>query len=424
MTLHISTSPRRFFLYPLLVLFLIIILQSCEKETGNSAVIWTNRPVFASYIELYNATHSTRKVVVEYVENPAGRFAEVGPGREAPDIVIADNLNTGKLLSDFATLESLFTEGDLDAKRFYAKPLEAGVYEQQHVVLPVSFSLPLIAFDAGSSPKSLSPFFITLSELRNLSEEFNLKDEHGLEKLGFSPLWEEEFLFLATLLGGADYHETGTGLPAWNGTAIADTTDFMQKWIYEVNGGRNLERDFTNTFFYEPPYKLIRKGRIRFYYHSITSYFDIPPEKRADLDYRWPAADEQIPVSPSILYMGIPHGAPGIASAKDFISWFFRTETQEKLLAASDYKRIRSFGISDGFSSLHQVNEEIMPRMYPFLVGHIPRETFLSFPRPVPMNWNSLREQVIEPWLARRLRDEKTEALSEELEKWIRQQPE
>lgn len=420
-------TPTRFArLSRLLVLpFFLLLLSACPQEEETTARIWTNRAEFASYVELFNSSHSTHRVIVEYVENPARAFREVGPGSRAPDIVIADNLTTEEMKQDFATLEELFNNGQLDDDRFYSPLISRGIFERQHVALPVSFSLPMFVFGADNSPDSLSPFFITLKRIRELAVEFNEEDEHGLEKLGLSPLWEEKMLFTATLLFGADYHTTKTGLPAWNGSAIEQTIEFMEGWIQDGNGGLAREQEFADTYLYEPPYMLIDKGRIRFYYHDIASFYAIPPKKRSHLDYRWPAKDEKIPVSPSVLYMGVPHGAPGIATAKEFISWFFDTETQQQLLSASDYKRVRSFGIAGGFSSLHQVNEEIMPRLYPFLVGHIPKEDFFSFPRTLPPSWDALQEQVIEPWLARRLRSgSEIDSLSVEIEKWLRQRPE
>ena len=420
---HFTRFPSPSRLFALLIFPLL--LTACPQEEESTARIWTNRAEFASYAELFNSSYSTHRIIVEYVENPAHAFREVGPGPEAPDIVIADNLTLEEMKKEFATLEGLFSDGLLDENRFYSGLITQGLYERQHVVLPVSFSLPMFVFESDNSPDSLSPFFISLNRLRELSVNFNVEDEHGLEKLGLSPLWEEEMLFTATLMFGADYHTTKTGMPAWNGSAIEQTIEFMQGWIQEGNGGITKEQEFADKFLYEPPYMLIDKGRIRFYYHDIASFYAIPPKKRSHLDYRWPAKDEKIPVSPSVLYMGIPHGAPGIATAKEFISWFFRTETQQKLLAASDYKRVRSFGIAGGFSSLQQVNEEIMPRLYPFLVGHIPKEDFFSFPRTVPLSWNSLQEQVIEPWLARRLRNgSEVDSLAVEIEKWLRQRPE
>jgi hypothetical protein len=406
-------------------LSLSIVLLGCQERIETSAVIWTNRPEFAAYVERYNAANDLEGILIEYKENPAAAFRAVGPGKDAPDIVIAEGLTSRELLNKFATLESLFNEGKLDAGRFYADPLSQGVYEDQHVLLPVSFDLPLIVFDREKSPEELSPFFIEFPELRDLSVEFNEQDEHGLVKLGYSPFWEKELLFVGSQLAGAGFRETSSSLPVWNGSKVQDSLDFFRAWTEEGNGGIEEEDAFSRKFLYEPPYMLIEKGRIRFYYHDINSFFSIPAEKRSHLDYRWPAKNEKIPVQPPLLYLGIPHGAPGIATAKDFISWFFRAETQQELLSASEYKRIRGFGIAGGFSTLPQVNEEIMPRMYPFLLGHIPKEGYLSFPESLPLNWRAIQKQVIEPWLLKSLRRPgEGDELSSEIEKWFRQRPE
>ncbi|MFP4617399.1 MAG: hypothetical protein ACLFMZ_01025 [Spirochaetaceae bacterium] len=412
-------------LLPLALLIPFLLLPGCREERDDTALIWTNRPEFASYVELYNAHHEKNRIRIEYVEEPGRAFREVGPGKNAPDIVIGENLNSREMLDKFATLNTLFKEDHLKEDQFYTTPLSQGVHERQHVLLPVSFLLPVITYSESSAPEDLSSFFISLSEMRDFSEQFNTEGEHGLEKLGFSPLWEESMLFTASLLWGADFRETERGLPAWDSSAVTETVDFFREWIREGNEGLEAAKIFSDKYFYEPSHILQEKGRILFYYHDISSYFSIPPDKRRLLDFLWPAEEEKIPVLPPILYMGIPHGAPGITAAKEFISWFFQTETQEKLLDASEYKRIRSFGIAGGFSSLRRVNEEILPKIHPSLVGHIPKESFLKFPERLPINWTAIEKKVVEPWFVRQVRDpEEDSTLSGEIEKWLRQKPE
>ena len=69
-----------------LVLVFIGLLFGCKKK-DSTIVIWTNRPEFASYVELFNSTHQDMKAVVVYKENPS---ASLPPQKNEvpPDLIV------------------------------------------------------------------------------------------------------------------------------------------------------------------------------------------------------------------------------------------------------------------------------------------------------------------------------------------------
>ena len=58
-----------------------------------------------------------------------------------------------------------------------------------------------------------------------------------------------------------------------------------------------------------------------------------------------------------------------------------------------------NFGIAGGFSSLHDVNEKYYPAFYRQLLGNMPPEEYLTLPNILPYRWESLKANVILPYL-------------------------
>ena len=70
-----------------------------------------------------------------------------------------------------------------------------------------------------------------------------------------------------------------------------------------------------------------------------------------------------------------------------------------------------SFGIGGGFSALRPVTEQIFPRFYPDLLGHMPPENFLTPSNILPGNWLILKERVVLPYLHDRARQPDREGI-------------
>lgn len=403
-------------------LLLLLVLISCPMQEQTTAVLCTNRPEFTSYVESFNTSQDQYRIILSYNEAPRESITKKD-GCDF-DLIIDSHLNAHSYTSNFASLEGLFLEDQLKKESFYSDLLEAGRYEDQQIMLPVSFNLPGMIFSKSSELASNGSFMLSLETMAEYNSEFSRMAEERFNRLGLSLRWNPDLLFVTTMLKGSDFRESETGALIWNSSGLKSAVEYFRYWTFELNRGLSAEREFAQKFMVEPPYKLIVQGRIQSYYRNLEEFYSIPPQQRDQLSIRWLSEEGSIPILPDPLFAAIPHGAKGIEAAKAFLKWFFQLETQDQLLASTQYKRLRSFGIAGGFSSLSAVNEQVLPTYYSDLVGRIPTADYFRFPDALPPEWELIKDEVILPWLEEQAQTEITsELLSERLQTWMRQRP-
>ncbi|MDR0643150.1 MAG: hypothetical protein LBG07_11920 [Treponema sp.] len=368
------------------------------------AVLWTDRPEFALYAEYFNASQDTYKIETRYFESPSQKLTENGEVR--PDIVAGSWLKSVSTRSLFRPLDGLFKKDRLSRDSFYQRLLDLGNIDGKQYLLPVSFNIPALIFARDRADQLSNPFTLTLEEIKALGRAFNVENGGGYSRMGFSPAWDDDFLFVTAVLFGAAFREA---LPlAWDNDALERALSYIESWISESNTGIGAEDDFTFKYFYDPPAKLAINGRILFFYMSSAGLFTLPQERRANLDFRWIAGEETIPISEDMVYLGIYRHTRAKRAAEAFMQWFFRADTQRLFLEAAKDRRLNEtrFGIANGFSALQTVTEQIFPQFYPSLLGRMPPGSFLSPPNILPRSWTAMKERVILPYLHDRIRSE------------------
>jgi hypothetical protein len=86
-----------------------------------------------------------------------------------------------------------------------------------------------------------------------------------------------------------------------------------------------------------------------------------------------------------------------------FTKWFFQPETSVNSWKLENSRELQVnesvFGIAGGFSSLRNVTEDIFPRFYLSLLGHILPNAFLVPPAILPHDWAQLKGRVILPFM-------------------------
>jgi hypothetical protein len=224
--------------------------------------------------------------------------------------------------------------------------------------------------------------------------------------MGFSPAWDDQFLFITAVLFNSSFREAAP--LAWDARALEQSMTFVRRWIAETNSDIQAVEDFSFKYFYDPPAKLVLSDRILFAYMESDTLFTLMDERRSDLDFRWIAENDAIPLIEGTVYYGIYKKGRAKKASAAFTRWFFEAETQRMLLERCRDNRVleTSFGIGGGFSALRHVTEQIFPRFYPILLGRMPPEDFLSPPNILPRNWTALKEKVILPYLHERIRRE------------------
>jgi ABC-type glycerol-3-phosphate transport system substrate-binding protein len=392
-------------------------MASCGAERGKAAVLWTGRPEFAVYADRFNSAQDLYKVEVRYIDSPAQELTQTD---DYPDIVTGNWLKSAATRTLFIPLDGLFKNETLSGDDFYPKLLTLGKIENRQYLLPVSFNIPALVFVRDKGGLISNPFTIGLEEIKRLGMEYNQETGGIYSRMGFSPAWNDEFLFLTAKLFNSGFREDSP--LAWDSWALEEAVIYNQKWIEEANTGFQQVDDFTFKYFYDPPAKLLLSGHILFTYMGSAELFTMAQERRSALDFRWIVEGSSIPLNEDTVYYGICKGGKARKAAEAFTQWFFNSETQLLLLESGWNQRMNesSFGIGGGFSALRSVTEQIFPRFYPGLVGHIPPEDYLAPPNVLPHNWTALKEKVLLPYMHDRIRRESVSPLERRINDWIR----
>ena len=386
-----------------IVLVSLIFLSSCEKQydsQGQRIVIWTSNSEFAQYVELFNKTHKDNSAVLVYKENPA---LSLPPARDeaSPDIVVGSWLRTDSPGKLYKSLDYIFDNKKLTSDVFYPQLLTAGQKKGVQYLLPVSFNLPALVF--SNENKDLVPdnYTLTLQQLREAGAAFNKKNKHdAYTKIGFTPLSDNDFLYLATKIYGAEFHEE-KGEIRWNDEKLQKACDEIKDWVYKENTSPRTEEDFSYKYLFMPYYRQVTTGRTLFAYTTSDQFFKAMKEQDLEIDYRWIIDDSNLLIEDSFTMMGIYKKANNLVGATEFITWFFQSENQRSILERKDRLNLETeiFGIAGGFSAVRDVTEHILPVFYTHLLTNIPSAQMLKEPNQLPARWDTYRTMVVEPYV-------------------------
>jgi ABC-type glycerol-3-phosphate transport system substrate-binding protein len=404
-------------------IFLWGMLPFCFSACFESKTItlWTDRPEFAIYAEYFNAVQDEYKVETRYFESLSTELANSGT---SPDIAAGRWLKNTSTRVLFRPLDGLFKKDKGELKNsFYPHLLALGNIEDKQYLLPVSFNIPALAFARNNSYLLPNSFTVNLDEIKEIGKAYNTESGGTYSRMGFSPSWSDDFLFITATLFNASFKEAAP--LAWDPEALEQAMVYVKNWIEDANRGIQAEDDFVFKYFYDPPSNLALSGRILFTYMNSADLFTLPQEKRTNIDFRWIAEKDIIPLSEEAIYLGICKKGRAKKASEAFALWFFQEDIQRHLLEVSRDKRLNetSFGIGNGFSALRTVTEHIFPQFYPNLLGHMPPEDFLSPPNILPRNWTAMKERIILPYLHDRIRHDSRNdirPLERRLSDWIR----
>ena len=375
---------------------------SCESQAeDNRVVIWTSCGEFAQYIELFNKTHKDNSAVIVYKENPA---ASLPPEKDeqAPDIIVGSWLRDDDIQRNFKSLDYFFDNNILSSEIFYPQMLESGKKGYKQFLLPVSFNLPAIIFSADNKDLVSDSYTLTLEEIRKIASEFNEKNKKGAyTKIGFTPLSNGDFLYLTTKLKGVDF-SSEDGKIVWNSVKLDETAKLLKDWVTTENTSAQVEEDFTFKYLFMPNYRQVTSGRTLFAYTTSDELLKIMKDQNLDIDYRWIAENNTIPMEDSYTMMGIYKDSHNQVGATEFMSWFFNKENQKSILERKEKFNLETeiFGISGGFSSLIDVTEHILPIYYKQLLTNIPPAQMIAVPQQLPPLWESYQEYVVDKYLS------------------------
>lgn len=393
-----------------LIFCICIFFSGCSKNGGGKnnrtvyqqerIVIWTSCREFAQYVELFNRQHKNNSAILVYKENPA---LSLPPAKDEnpPDIIVGSWLRTDSPQKTFKSLDYLFDTKKLTSEVFYPQLLNSGKRKKVQYLLPVSFNLPAIIFSTENKELIPDSYVLSLEQIKSTASVFNAKNnKDAYTRIGFTPLGNNDFLYLTAKMKGVDFREE-KGEIAWDGQALNNSVDFLRDWIYSENTSPQVEEDFTFKYLFMPYYRQVSSGRTLYAYTTSESLFKILKEQDLSVDYRWIVEDDSIYIEDSCTMIGIYKKARNQVGATDFISWFFQSENQREILEAKEKMHLETdlFGIAGGFSSLRDVTEHVLPIYYNQLLTNLPPAQMLAIPQQLPARWESYRTLVVEPYI-------------------------
>jgi hypothetical protein len=375
----------------------VVLLAGCGLLPAPTVRLATSRAEVAAYVERYNARQDEFRVEVRWRESPAQAVVD----GEAIDVVVGEDLATASVLDRLESLGDIVKPGRLDPAGFYPGLLNMGSRDNRPLAIPLSFDLPAMVFLRGTLPQALPSLMIGIEVVRSLSRPVNtIGKGGGLSAVGFSPLWNPEFLLLSARLFGARPRAGRAGTFLWDPAGLQASVEFTRAWVVDDNGGAALDRAFAARNLVQPWDLLLASRKILFALMPFTEFLGLPEEKRRDLDYRWLSRDNSIPVRDTVLFAAVPRSARNKRGAKSFLEWFASPVAQRELEEVNRSLRLGVFGVTSGFSALVALNEKDLPVLDPSLLGRVPSAGMLSFPEPLPSGWSRMRDEVVLPWLA------------------------
>ncbi|MGP1594654.1 MAG: extracellular solute-binding protein [Treponema sp.] len=404
----------------LLVLFFII---SCKGAEDSIAVIWTDQVEFVLYAHIFNTSQNEYKITVSYKANPAEAVIKA---ENVPDIAVGPWLKGDAARSKFLKINDLLTESSINPDSFYPALLELGNIEGNQLLLPVSFNLPAIIFSSLHKDSIKNHFSLSLEEMMVLAKEYNRKKQGEYMRMGFSPRWDMDFLYVTAQGMHVSFEETRQ-LFSWKQPALDAMVQYIRQWSQEVNTDPMHEDEFKFKYLYDPPYTLVSEGRCLFWYLPSNMLFSLPQEKLKTIDYRWMTYNDRTPLQDAIIYAGICKNAKNKQAAKAFLQWFFQAETQKALLERFQAENMiaPSFGLAGGFSSIKSVTETIFPVYYPLLLKRLPQTNAFSVPNILPNNWEQIKKELLYPYFEEQtgslINTDKPATLNKRISDWYKQ---
>jgi ABC-type glycerol-3-phosphate transport system substrate-binding protein len=401
-----------------------LLCAGCGASGAKIVRIWTDQSVVALYAGYFNSAQDKYKAEVFYFENVCEHLAETMPkGRDGPDIVIGNWLNSNSALGLFRPIAPYYRESGALTSVFYPGLLEGGRFKKRQVLLPVSFDIYALVFDRNNFTLLPDPFSINMNDIQQIAADYNLAHQGDWTRIGFSPLWHEDFLFLNSELLGVNWREAEP--IAWDDEKLQETLEALREWIVIANDSIQADDDFFFKYFYEPPDKLAASGRILFAFTKVSDFFKLTEERRAAVDFRWIEHENKIIPAENIVHYGIYRHSPSKNAAAAFTGWFFNEETQRFLLAKGKATRSAEsfFGIANGFSAMRSVTESVFAQYYTGMLGHAPPAEKIIAPGVFPPFFPEIKERVILPYLREKIRSNSTfkvRTLDLRLADWVR----
>lgn len=390
----------------MMFIILPLIFFSCSEN--NTAVLWSGNEEAADIVELYNSSNNEYRIIFQYRENLVSSYIK---SDKKPDLIIGEDLQNRVIKSDMLSLNKLPGEAFPLNEALIPALTEGICIGDDKKILPLSFTLSTAVFNKNSKriDRTLPSYDLELMKENAISYNREQKSR------GYSPYWDNDFIFTVLELYGSSFSSAEGRTLAWNREKMDSAVEFMADWN-ERNGGQELIAAFNDKFLYENRIKLLKDEKILLTTMDSSDFMTFTDSMSRDLDFLYISRANQLHPR-KIIYGGISKKTSSRQASSDFLLWLLEEETQREIIESSLRNKTGGFAILGGFSSLIEVNRFILPQFYPRLSGKIPDHRYILPQSEKPLDFTSMRDELLTPWVLDRVEGNAIE-LSDALEKW------
>lgn len=407
-------------IYCLLILLSSFFLFSCKDNNQKLLILWTDNTEFASYVELFNLSQNDVKFSVVYKSDLLNSLP-VAKGETNPDIIVGSYIAAGIQKKQFKSLNSIFDD-DFTKESFYSDLLKFGKKGNTQLLLPVSFNLGALVFDSDNLKYIDTSTSIDIDGIKEISKNYNsIGKDKVYRKMAFAPQWNPQFLYKILNMKDVSFSLKNEQL-TFNIPIYENTCAFLNDWTTSINTSLSEEKDFAFKYLYTPFYKQILQQKSLFSYSTSNKILSLPEDELNKIDFRWFVENDESTVEEDIVMMGIYKKSKNKKKSMKFIRWFMDPKNQEKLLQNRLKMNLdtSSFGIANGFSSLIEVNEKILPVYYKTLLAKTPSPKLPKAPKIYTKEWIYIKDEIILPQFLLQLEGKSTsQDLTKTFTDWV-----
>ncbi len=399
------------------VLAVSIFLAGCSR-VPQSLLVWTDIPELVIAAQLFNRTESRYVVDIEYHDNPALDLLFLSKSKPRPSLVIGRFLQSAFVAQKFEVIDDIFSRYYLDPNDIYPGLLAGGREGARQRLIPISFD-PYVLVEKRIENANSGLSTIQLDELAVNASKTGRNERGVLVSLGFSPWWDTGFAISLLLAHGTAFSSN----PAWKTSSVPKLEDIrtwplawddagLRKGLEALLGlGRALPgKEELEAFEFDhgnqPGYQRVLSGAARFWPMRASEFFKLPQNVRSQLAYRYPLVYGNLVFSAESRYMGIPGKAPAREAALFFARWLLSLNHQKEIWTLMQEQHLNSshFGPFDGFGSLIQANEMLVPEFFPSYVqnriGSAVKNQgkYPGVPYQIPFFWDDFSSECLDRW--------------------------
>lgn len=413
----------------LIALLFLIILVSIFFIVRQSAMVTdaymiTNVPQAVFYAEQFNVQQKRHKIYCIY-EKTLEKIQETSLRKKFPALILGDHLLSEEILPQLDDISYLFATLSISRRNFYESLLQSGMFNNRQLLLPVSFNLPLVIKqkDSATETDATEPGVITqIQKLRAQSNSYTKKQKNEYIAMGFHPLWSDEALNY--LLKAFTTNFRVQKELQWDYNNFSAALAYLKTWFDDDTISVPAVMNFRQKYEQIPPDLQLSLQKTQAWIISSKNYLLLDESRRSALKFSWLAQGNLIPVDDNAVFLGILSNGKSKDAAEAFIKWFYKYDTQKKLMELNKLYRLDEidFGIANGFSALIDVTEKVFPLYYKELLGRLPPKTMIASLYVLPDNWQMFYKKHLLPLVHEYLHAEEifniNERIAQEYYKW------